>query len=94
MQNFEKAESPADENATNFQEFSIFQQQPSQFLQHPHFPNEHITQEQSFPESFQDPHFQYSFQDPHFHNAQYNFPIKPAYPQEQMFSTSFPGIRM
>ena len=71
------ATSLADENATNFQEFSTFQQQPS-----------------SFQQSFQDPHFQYSFQDPHFHNAQYNFPIKPIYPQEQMFSTSFPGNRM
>ena len=46
------ATSPADENATNFQEFSTFQQQPSQFFQHPHFPNEHITQEQIFPQSF------------------------------------------
>ena len=51
-------------------------------------------QEQSFPLSFQDPHFRHSFQDPHFHNAHYNFPIKPMYPQEQMFSTSFPGNRM
>ena len=88
------ATSLADENATNFQEFSTFQQQPAQFFQHPHFPNEHISQEQIFPESFQDPHFQHSFQDPHFHNAQYNFPSKPISTQEQMFSTSVPGIRM